>query len=208
MRRLIYCCLLASALALSASLAAAQNIIDQNQPEKVTKMAGLYQTGLAQSFQTNAATITGAGVQIWQTEESGPITIALWDALPTQGGVKLAEGEARGLGVLWVDTFWAPVKAEAGKTYYLTFTSDIPYFIIGGSLNDCKHGMAYANDYTPFAQFDYTFRTYAGPPPAVTAPVPAPVPEPDSVAMLLVGLCAIYVFTRGSMQYGRSRYSK
>lgn len=189
MRGLTCSCLLACGVALGAPMAMAQNTIDQNQPEKSNKMAGLYQTGLAQSFQTNAATITGAGVEIWQTEESGPITITLWDALPTQGGVKLAEGEARGIGTLWVDTFWTPVKAEAGKTYYLTFTSDIPYFIIGGSGNDYKNGMAYANDYTAFAQYDYTFRTYAGPAPAET--VPTPVPEPASAAMMLAGLSAL-----------------
>lgn len=204
MRLLTCSSLLACCLALGAPLATAQNTIDQNQPEKATKMAGLYQPGLAQSFQTQAATISGAGVELWQTEESGPVTIALWDALPTQGGTKLAEGVARGQGTLWVDTFWTPVKAEAGKTYYLTFTSDIPYFILGGSLNDYQHGMAYANDYTAFAQFDYTFRTYAGPPLAPTSPVP----EPATAAMLLAGLCALSLSRRGSMQNGRSRYSK
>lgn len=204
MRPLTCSCLLAGSLVLSALPAAAQNTIDQNQPEKATKMAGLYQPGLAQSFQTEAATISGAGVQLWQTEESGPVTIALWDGLPTQGGTKLAEGEARGMGTLWVDTFWTPVKAEAGKTYYLTFSGDIPYFILGGSLNDYQHGMAYANDYTPFAQFDYTFRTYAGPAPAPAAPVP----EPATAAMLLAGLCAVSALSltrRGSRQNGRSR---
>lgn len=176
--------LLASCLALAAPLAQAQNTIDQNQPENSLPLAGLYAPGLAQSFQTMADNITGAGVQLRQTEEAGPVTIALWDALPSQGGVKLAEGVARGVGTTWVDTFWSPVKAEAGKTYFLTFTSDIPYFVLGGSLDDYDHGMAYANDYTAFAQFDYTFRTYATPNVVPTTPVP----EPATAAMLLAGL--------------------
>ncbi|MYM65607.1 PEP-CTERM sorting domain-containing protein [Pseudoduganella sp. FT55W] len=182
-------CLLGLCLTLSLPLAMAQSRIDQNQPEASLPIAGLYQTGLAQSFQTAAASITGAGAMLRQTEEAGPITISLWDALPSQGGVKLAEGVARGLGSTWVDTFWTPVQATAGKTYFLVFTSDIPYFILNGSDDVYKFGMAYANDYAAFPQYDYAFRTYAGP----AAP---PVPEPATVAMLLAGLSALILRRR------------
>lgn len=183
MQPLVRSCLLGICLALSLPLAMAQNRLDQNQAEASLPIAGLFQTGLAQSFQTTAGTITGAGAMLRQTEEAGPITISLWDALPTQGGVKLAEGVARGLGSTWVDTFWNPVQAVAGKTYFLVFTSDIPYFVLAGSDDVYKPGMAYANDYTAFSQYDYAFRTYAGP-----TTVPPPVPEPATAAMMLAGL--------------------
>jgi hypothetical protein len=183
-------CLLGICFALSLPLAMAQNTLDQKQLEASLPIAGLYQTGLAQSFQTTAASITGAGAMLRQTEEAGPITISLWDALPTQGGVKLAEGEARGMGSTWVDTFWAPVQAQAGKTYFLVFTSDIPYFLLTGSDDVYKLGIAYANDYTAFPQYDYAFRTYAGP------ASPPPVPEPATVAMLLAGLCLLMLRRR------------
>ena len=185
MRSPLRSCLIASCIALAAPLAFAQNTIDQKQEDISYAMGGFFQSGLAQSFQTSADSISGAGIELWpRAEEDGPVTIALWDALPTQGGVKLAEGVAKGVGTLWADTFWKPVKAEANKTYFLTFTSDVPIFIIGGSLDNYKKGMAYANDYTPFSQYDYTFRTYAAPLPAQTTPVP----EPATAAMMLAGL--------------------
>lgn len=184
MRSLMPSCLLASCFALAAPLALAQNTIDQSQTDNLLPMAGLYASGLAQSFQTGAATITGAGVQLRQTEEAGPLVIALWDALPSQGGTKLAEGVARGIGSTWVDTFWSPVTAVAGKTYFLVFTSDIPYHVLAGSTDSYQYGMAYANDYTAFPQYDYTFRTYSAPAPVISTPVP----EPTTAAMLLAGL--------------------
>lgn len=183
MHSLTRSCLLGIYLALSLPLAMAQNRLDQHQTESSLPIAGLYQTGLAQSFQPTAATITGAGAMLRQPEESGPITISLWDALPTQGGVKLAEGVARGMGSTWVDTYWNPVQAEAGKTYFLVFTSDIPYFLLNGTHDVYDLGMAYANDYTAFSQYDYAFRTYAGP-----VSSPPPVPEPATAIMMLAGL--------------------
>jgi hypothetical protein len=183
-------CLLVSCLALVTPLASAQVTIDQQQPDSPLPIADIQQTGLAQSFQTAAAAIAGAGFMLRQTEESGPLTIALWDALPTEGGTKLAENTAKGAGTLWVDVFWTPVIAQASKTYYLTVTSEVPYLVLAGSLDNYAKGMAYANAYTAFPQFDYAFRTYA-------APVPAtPVPEPATMTMLLAGLGLVSMVRR------------
>ncbi|TFW29048.1 VPLPA-CTERM sorting domain-containing protein [Duganella callida] len=187
MRSPVRSCLLVC-LTLAASVANAQTKLDQSQTMNLLPMGGFYQTGLAQSFQTSADMIAGAGIQLWpRAEESGPVTIALWDALPTQGGTKLAEGTSKGTPDLWVDVFWSPVTAVANKTYYLTLSSDTEIFIVGGMTDNYSKGMAYANDYTAFAQYDYTFRTFSAPRPVIDAPPPA-VPEPASVAMLLAGL--------------------
>ena len=90
MRSFMRSCLLASCFALAAPLVSAQttpSTLDQSQTTNLLPMAEFYQTGLAQSFQTTAATISGAGVQLWNPgDQYGHVTISLWDGLPTQGG--------------------------------------------------------------------------------------------------------------------------
>lgn len=89
------------------------------------------------------------------------MTIQLWTNLPNAGGTMLAEASATGTAGNWVDVFWNFVVVTPATTYYLVFTGNTTLGIAGDTNNPYPYGMVYANaGYTPFANFDYTFRTY------------------------------------------------
>lgn len=137
--------------------------IDQNQPSGGTYIAGFSQTGLAQSFQQTNTNISGAGILLQASiGSSAPVTIQLWTNLPNAGGAMLAEATATGTAGTWVDVFWTnPVTVTPGTTYYLVFTGNSTLGIAGSTSNPYAYGMCYANaGYTPFANFDYAFRTF------------------------------------------------
>lgn len=136
--------------------------IDQNQPSAAVYMAGFSQGGLAQSFQQTNANINGAGIFLQpNVGGSDNVTIQLWTNLPNAGGTMLAEASATGTAGNWVDVFWNFVVVTPATTYYLVFTGNSSLGIAGDTNNPYPYGMVYANaGYTPFANFDYTFRTY------------------------------------------------
>jgi len=135
--------------------------IDQNQPSGPVYMAGFSQGGLAQSFQQTNENINGAGILL-QTAvgSSDNVTIQVWDGLPNAGGTMLAEGSAVGTAGQWVDVYWDYVEITPATTYYLVFTGNTSLGISGDTSNPYPYGNVYANSYTPFAGYDYAFRTY------------------------------------------------
>lgn len=154
--------------------------IDQNQPDNGSNISAFSQRGLAQSFQTQQNNVSGAGIYVrpFLRREPNNITISLWDNLPNAGGTQLATATTSGVTLdAFNDVFWNPVTVTANQSYYLVFTSDNNQGVVTGSeANPYANGLTYANNYTAFPRFDYTFRTYSD-----SSDSPAtPVPEPSS----------------------------
>ena len=179
---------IAAALALTTSLAFADTI-DQDAPTNNAFMAGFSQSDLAQSFQQAAGNVSGAGIFLQAGQGStGEVTIALYDKLPNNGGALLAQGSGIGTQGSWFDVLWAPVAVVANATYFLVFTGDGAMGIAGDTANGYARGNIFANaGFSPFAGYDYTFRTYSN----VGA-----VPEPETYALMLAGLAAVGVIAR------------
>jgi hypothetical protein len=136
--------------------------IDQDQPSGPTYMAGFSQGDLAQSFQQTHDNIAGAGILL-QTGigSSAIVNIALWDGLPNAGGVMITDASDTGTAGNWVDVYWTAEMITPGDTYYLVFTGNTSLGISGDTSNPYPYGNVYANSgFTPFAGFDYAFRTY------------------------------------------------
>jgi hypothetical protein len=165
------------------SLASAADVIDQNASTNNATMALFNQTGLAQSFQQAASNISGAGVFL----ESGvgntdTVIISLYTDLPNAGGTLLTSGSTTGTAGQWAEVFWAPYAITADTTYFLVFSGNTTLGISGDVENGYSRGSVFANTgYNQFADYDYTFRTYA-------STNVAPVPEPETYAMMLAGL--------------------
>ena len=179
---------IATALALTTSLAFADTI-DQDAPANNTFMASFSQTDLAQSFQQAASDVSGAGIFLQAGQgSSGVVTISLYDKLPTNGGMLLAQGSGVGTQGSWFDALWAPVSVVANSTYFLVFTGDRAMGIAGDTNNGYARGNVFANSgFSSFAGYDYTFHTYH----AVGA-----IPEPETYALMLAGLAAVGAIAR------------
>lgn len=166
------------------------SVIDQNSDSALVPMASFNQGGLVQSFEQSAPNISGAGIFVGWIDGSstvgGNIYISLWDSLPDQPGAnKLTSGfssvDDNYIG--WIDVFWDPISTLANTTYYLAFETDTSNTAINGDIfNPYPKGATYANSYSLYPDYDYTFRTYT----AITT-----VPEPESYAMLFVGMALI-----------------
>lgn len=170
-------------LAVSPVAASAANVLDQQQNNAPTPMAGFSQTNLAQSFQTSASNVSGGGVYLVPGDGSGggTVTFGLWTALPNAAGAtELASGTSAILSAgQFVDAFWAPVAVTPGATYYLTFDSPSSYVVDGDVSNPYPRGNVYANSgYQAFPSYDYTFHTFTA----------TGAPEPASWALMLVGV--------------------
>jgi hypothetical protein len=137
-------------------------------------MAAFSQTDLAQSFQQAHSNVAGAGILLQAGVGSTDlVTLALWDALPNDGGTLLASGSGTGTAGSWFDVFWSPVPVTPGDTLFLVFTSGQNTLGIAGDVqNPYPAGMTYANPgYGAFPDYDYAFRTYYD---DAVATIPAP----------------------------------
>jgi hypothetical protein len=140
--------------------------IDQIQSIATHYMANFSQTDLAQSFIPSSEVCCGAGITLLgEIGGSGSVTIALWSGLPNAGGTQLASGTTYvtvDQENVNVDVTWPGVNVTPGVTYYLVFTSTYSFGITGSITNPYSNGQVYANaGYSPFPDYDYTFRTYS-----------------------------------------------
>lgn len=175
--------------------------IDQIQPLAGAYMAQFYQTDLAQSFVPSADKICGAGIGIYNFyNNTGDVTIMLYDNLPNAGGNLLASGTTgfsfgEGISLIWADVSWPEVSITPGNTYFLVFTCTNPQPMVAGNVeNPYPYGMVYANPgYFPFPSFDYTFRTYTCTGMSNTIPLSN---WAIYLAIALMGLAVIWVVIR------------
>ena len=135
--------------------------LDQEQNDYSACMATFSQVDLAQSFKPSANTLCGAGIY-FLTGGSGTVTIQLYDNLPNNGGMLLAQGSAPGSSN-WVDVSWPSVSVTPGNTYYLVLTGTNTSDCLGGSTtNNYANGQTYANGgFLPYPDYDFTFHTYS-----------------------------------------------
>ena len=146
--------------------------IDQNTSN--TCMAFISQGDIAQSYKPITGESAGAGFQFEAAPAEGTdLTLSLWDELPNNGGTMLTSGTTVSNGSdVWIDVFWDVVTTVPGTTYYIVVDngSSADACISGSLDNPYPDGNLYANaGYTPFPDYDYTFRTYSCdevPPPA------------------------------------------
>lgn len=138
-------------------------IIEVNQDIEDTCMAFFNQGGLAQSYKPTQVNAAGAGIRLTMATSGLTVNLSLWDGLPNAGGTMIASGTSQTSGDVWVDVYWeSVVEVTVGNTYYLNIDGDEELPCVLGSLtNPYPDGHVYANNYEPFVDFDFTFRTYS-----------------------------------------------
>jgi hypothetical protein len=184
--RKIFCLFMLAALTLSTNVSAGL-VIDQSQNAKDFPMATFEQSDLAQSFQQSSNNVAGAGIYISEDRgTTGNVSIALWDALPSESGNMLAFASGLATQGSWFDVVWDPVVVVPDTTLFLVFTADALDLAIDGHFSDSyAEGNIFANaGYQAFGNFDFTFRTYS-------QNSSLPVPAPTGIAVLGLGLLTI-----------------
>ena len=147
-------------------------LLEINQDFSNTCMANISQGGIAQSYKPLTTESAGAGFQFEGAPSEGTdLIVSLWDELPNNGGMMLTSGVAVANGSdVWIDVFWDVATTVPGTTYYIVVEGSADQCISGSLDNSYPDGNLYANDgYTPYPDYDYTFRTYSCddvPPPA------------------------------------------
>ncbi|MFA7448830.1 MAG: T9SS type A sorting domain-containing protein [Weeksellaceae bacterium] len=138
-------------------------ILEVNQDIDNTCMANFSQGGLAQSYTAQESEAAGAGIKFRDSSTGLDVTLSLWDGLPNAGGVMLATKTTQTDGTEWADVYWdSVVSVTVGDTYFIVIDGDMSLPCVAGALNNpYSGGMAHANDYGPFPDYDYTFRTYS-----------------------------------------------
>lgn len=163
-------------------------------------MANFQQGGLAQSFMQANDNIAGAGIYLMaDVSSSDTVTISLWDNLPNQAGAKLLAG-GTGIGTQdsWFDVYWTPIAVVPSTTLYLVFSGNSTLGIGGDEYNPYASGMVFAGTgYEAFAEFDYTFRTFAA----------SAVPEPSTCIAGLSALGMLGLFGLRNRRQGSARES-
>ncbi len=158
--------LLAFALVCCIAMPSFADLIDQDQPSGPDLIITFWAYNLAQSFQQTNDNISGAGLLMWPGYGTTDIiTIALWDALPNDGGTELVSASAIATEGEWVDVYWDYYSVTPGTTYYLVFSATIhdeDYMAVAGDVNDpYPYGNIFVGpDWGAFPEFDFAFRTY------------------------------------------------
>lgn len=151
------------AVELSANISRQPVAVTQQTDEDC--IADFSQTGLAQSFTASGNLSCGAAIYLRDgSAAAGSVTIELWDSLPTnpnaqQLAVATAPVAENGA---WATVYWAePVQIITGRRYHLVFSGSSAAQCVAGTLNSSYlGGNSFANNYTSFTGFDYTFRVF------------------------------------------------
>ncbi len=123
-----------------------------------------YKTGVAQSFTAEASVSAGAGIEFQAPAMNYDVSIELWDALPIQGGSKLASKPVEVHGQHWVNVFWDEVVSlTPGEQYFIVLNGDYGLPCLSGTAYDAYPGgnLYYGEAYESFPDYDYSFKTFA-----------------------------------------------
>jgi len=141
----------------------ADPMLEIEQNETNTCMAFVAE-GVAQAFQPVETMSAGAGFHFESAPTAGTdLTLALYDALPPDGGVILASGTTVADGsAVWIDVLWEVTAVVPGNTYFLVVLGTADACMSGTTFDSYPGGDLYANaGYQIFPGWDYTFRTYS-----------------------------------------------
>jgi hypothetical protein len=183
--------LAAAVFAVSTSTAALVPVVDQQQT-KADALLGTFRDfpAFAQSFVPSLEVLAGAGLVLEGPAEPSnakiKLTLEVWSSLPDNGAQQpLVSVPLEGRPDEWADAFWNPVDVKPGGEYFLVFRDGTPQQSAPLGANDDLYpaGAGYffnAGRFTPVAEFDFAFRTFA-----------VPIPEPRTSVLLLAGLLVV-----------------
>lgn len=136
--------------------------LEINQDAGDACLAFLFQAGVVQSYQPVEAVSSGAGFKFLNAPGAGTdLTLTLYDALPSDGGVALGSGTTIADGAaVWLDVFWIVSPVVPGDTYYIGLTGTAGECLSGATTSVYPGGNLFVgvND---FPNVDLTFRTYS-----------------------------------------------
>ncbi len=136
--------------------------LDQSQSAMSTSVTGT----LAQSFKPSVLSLSGVSLL---TVGSGTeaVSASVWDELPNDGGVLLAEGGVANASLGdWVEISWQPIDVDPSEDYFIVLPAH-GFSVAAQDANPYADGQAYEGAvYTPNAARDLAFRTWA------TYPIP------------------------------------
>ncbi|MCU0627053.1 MAG: hypothetical protein MUF21_11305, partial [Gemmatimonadaceae bacterium] len=178
----------AVALALTAGLAvpaAAQRVIDQNQPSFLPNatLTDITNSFVAQTFRTNAPNISGVGVLLGGF---GPnfSRLSVWSGRPGANGSQrlatvnnLLQFPGPDFTNQWSELFFDPIATVPGQEYWLVVSGNFGIPFVRYQANAYANGNAWfgggseLSEYTAFTPGDLAFRTYTN-----------VVPEPSTYA--------------------------
>lgn len=196
------------ATSLAWSPAAAQRIIDQDQPVASRTFANLVSGWAGQSFVQSGANLSGIGIFLHNYYDfyiaTGPVEFRLFDRVPNgSNNPILLRSISQDVAVdhegQWVDFFFDPVDVVPGQLFFFAVTGhgDVSFLQTHSAFS--LDGSTYANGqgylaqgatdptspYDPAAGSDLAFRSFT----TLTAPISTP--EPASVTLFATGLIGI-----------------
>ncbi|AFU70108.1 secreted protein with Por secretion system C-terminal sorting domain [Psychroflexus torquis ATCC 700755] len=137
-------------------------ILEINQDAGDACLAFLFQADVIQSYQPVEAISSGAGFQFLSAPTAGTnLTLTLYDALPSDGGVALTSGTAVADGTaVWLDVSWTVASVVPGDTYFIGLTGTAGQ-CVSGSTSDLYPGGNFFVGGNPSPDADLIFRTYS-----------------------------------------------
>lgn len=199
---------IAAAASIASSPAAAQRVIDQNQPVTSWVYANLASGWAGQTFVQSGANLSGIGLFLQNYYDfyvaTGPVEFRLFDRVPNGGNNPvLLESISQEVAIdhtgQWVDFFFDPIDVVPGQIFFFAVTGHGDVSFVQTHSGFKLDGSTYANGqgyqakgtsdptspYDPIPESDLAFRTYT------TLADPISTPEPASITLLATGLIGI-----------------